>query len=87
MANTEGEMLLPPTSRDSMQITGANATSLDLNIDVVIAEWLGRELIPVEFRPFLRILNLEANEGIWIHHFAYAKFHSWTSSIEHPVEK
>ena len=52
-----------------MQITGANTTRLDLDIDIVVAERLGLEFIEVEFRPFLRVFNLEAFERVWINHY------------------
>jgi hypothetical protein len=72
MSNTEREMLLPPPSRHSMQITRANPTSLDLDIDVVVTERLGLELVQLELGPVLRILDLEALKSIWVNHFAFS---------------
>jgi hypothetical protein len=74
MPNTQREMLLPPPSRNSMQITRANPTSLDLDIDVVVTERLGLELVQLELSPVLRILDLEALERIWVNHFAFSSF-------------
>lgn len=69
MAHAKREMLLSPPSTDGMQITGANPTSLNLNVNIVVAKWLGLKLIEVELGPFLGVLNLEAFEGVWINHF------------------
>jgi len=61
-------MLLAPPSRNRMQITRANTTSLDLDIDIVVTERLWLELIELELSPVLRILDLKALESIWINH-------------------
>lgn len=68
MANTEWEVLLSPPSRNGMQITRANTARLNLDIDIVVAEWLRLELIEVKLRPFLRVFNLETFERVWIAH-------------------
>jgi len=69
VSNTQWEMLLSPSTADSVQITGANTTSLDLNINIEIAKWLWSQLIQLEIGPVLRILNLEALESVWVNHF------------------
>jgi hypothetical protein len=69
MADAEREFLLSPTSTDRMQITGADTARLDLNINIVITKGLRLKLIEVKLGPFLRILNLEAFEGVWVNHF------------------
>ncbi len=61
-------MLLSPSSADGVKITGTDTTSLDLDIDVVVTKGLGLELVELEVSPMLRILNLEALEGIWVNH-------------------
>lgn len=71
MPNTQREMLLPPPSRNSMQITRANPTSLDLDIDIVVTERLGLELVQLELSPAFRVLDLEALECIWVNHFVF----------------
>ena len=68
MSYTEREMLLAPSSRHGMQVARTNTTSLDLDIDIVVAERLGLELIELELSPMLGILDLEALERIWINH-------------------
>jgi hypothetical protein len=68
MSDAKREMLFSPPSTNSMQITCANTTGLDLNIDIKVTKWLGGKLIQMELRPFLRVLNLEAFERIWVHH-------------------
>jgi hypothetical protein len=73
MPYTKREMLLSPPSGDGMQITGTNTTSQNLNVNIIVAKWLGRELIEVELRPFLRVLDLEALECVWINHGVFIK--------------
>lgn len=68
MSNTQWEMLLAPSTADGMQITGANTTGLDLDIDIEIAKWLWSQLIELEIGPVLGIFNLEALESIWVNH-------------------
>jgi len=68
MPYTERKMLLPPPSRYGMQVARTNTASLDLDIDIVVAEGLWLELIELEISPMLRILDLEALEGVWINH-------------------
>ncbi len=68
MPYAEREMLLPPPSRNRMQVTRTNTTSLDLDIDIVVTERLWLKLIELELSPMLRILDLEALESIWINH-------------------
>jgi len=69
MPNTQWKMLLPPPSRNSVQITRTNPTSLDLDIDIVVTERLGLELVQLELSPVFRVLDLEALERIWVNHF------------------
>jgi hypothetical protein len=49
MADGEREMLLSPASTDGVNITSAYTTALNLDVDVVVAKWLGLELVLVEF--------------------------------------
>jgi len=71
MPNAKREMLLPPPATYSMQIAGTDTTRLDLNIDIVVAKRLGRELVQVEFRPLGGVFDLKAAEGIWVDHFDF----------------
>jgi len=68
MTNTQWEMLLSPSSTDCMKITGAHTACFNLDVNVVITEWLGLEIIQVEFGPFLWVLNLETFERIGVNH-------------------
>ena len=68
MANTQREVLVSPSTTDCVKITGAHTASLDLDVDIVIAERLWLELIQMEFGPFLRILNLETFERFRVNH-------------------
>jgi hypothetical protein len=56
-----------------MEIGTAHTAGLDLDINIVVTERLWCHIILMEFRPFLRILNLEANEGIWVTHLHLIK--------------
>jgi hypothetical protein len=69
MPNTEREVLLAPASRDGVQITCADTTSLDLNIDVVVAKRFRIEFGPFEFGPVFWILDLEARECLGVDHY------------------
>jgi hypothetical protein len=69
VAHAEGEMLLSPPSTDRMQITCTNTARQNLDVNIVIAKRLWLEVVEVELSPFLRVLNLEAFERVWINHF------------------
>lgn len=71
VTNTEGEMLLAPSSAHSVQITGAHTTSLDLNIDVMVSKGLWGELILMELSPLRRILDLKAHKLFWGAHSGF----------------
>ena len=58
-------MLLSPSSTDGVQITCADTAGLNLDIDIVIAEWLWSELVLVEVGPVLGILDLESHKLLW----------------------
>jgi outer membrane protein W len=68
VANGEGEVLLAPSSGDGVDITAADTAALNLDIDVVVAERLGLELVLVEFQPRVRSIDLEAGELLWVRH-------------------
>lgn len=57
------------THTNSMQIACTHATRLNLDIDIIIPKRLGLKLILMELGPFLRVLDLEAHKGLWVHHF------------------
>ncbi len=61
-------MLLPPSPSNGMQIAGANSTRLDLDIDIVVLKRLRLEVIELELAPVLRVLDLEALEGVGVNH-------------------
>lgn len=69
MPNTEREMLLAPSTTDSVQITRTNTTSLDLDINIIIPKRLRLQLIELEIRPIFRVLDLETLESIWVNHY------------------
>jgi hypothetical protein len=68
MTDTERVILLSPATTDGVNITGADATSINLDIYVVIAKWLWLELVLVKFLPRVRSIDLEAFKGIWVNH-------------------
>lgn len=68
MSNAQWKVLLSPPARNCVQITRANATRLNLDVNIVIFEWLRLQFVLVEFCPFLGILNLETDEAFWVNH-------------------
>jgi hypothetical protein len=48
MANSKGKVFLPPPTIDSMNITTADTTALDLNLDVALSKWFGIKFSPME---------------------------------------
>lgn len=69
MANAQREVLVSPSSSNGMEISTANTTGLDLDIYIVIAEWLGLEVPLVELSPCPWAINLESGKCIWINHY------------------
>lgn len=69
MTNTEGEVLLAPTTADRMNVRGADATCFNLNVNVMITKRLWLKLGFVELRPGIRPFDLEARESLWIPHY------------------
>jgi hypothetical protein len=53
---------------NGMQITSANSTSLDFDIDIIISKRLGRELVLMKLGPFLRVFDLKSYESLGVHH-------------------
>ena len=51
-----------------MKVTGADTAALNLDVDVVVAERLGLELVLVKFGPSLGAVDLEAGEFVWNGH-------------------
>ncbi len=69
MTDCEREVLSSPTTRDRVNITATNTARRDLDINVVVAKRLERELAFVEVSPRLRRVDLETGCLIWIRHF------------------
>lgn len=68
MADGKGEVLLAPTSGDGVHVAAADTAALDLDIDVVVAERLGLELVLVELKPRVGPVDLVAGELLWVRH-------------------
>jgi hypothetical protein len=60
MANSQGEGLVTPSTRDGVNITTADTAALDLDLNIVVSERLHIELLLVKLCPGLRRLDLEA---------------------------
>ena len=73
MSNAERKVLLSPAAADGMNITGTDSACFDLNVDIIVTEWLWFELILVEFSPCVRSIDLEDSEGVWINHYDIMK--------------
>lgn len=68
MANSEWVGALAPVSRDGVLVRGANAASLDLNIDIIVAQGPWRPRTLLEVGPFLGTGGLETGELLGIRH-------------------
>jgi hypothetical protein len=73
MTNAQREVLLSPATADGVDITCANSTSFNLDVNVIITKRLWLELVLMEFSPCLRPVDLEACECIWINHYETMK--------------
>ena len=68
MSDSQGELLLAPAAADGVEIAAADATGLDLDVDVVVAKGFGVKLILVKLVPCLGPIDLEARELVGIRH-------------------
>lgn len=68
MTDTERVMLLSPAATDCVYITRADSASIDLDVYVVVAEWLWLEFILVEFLPCVCSIDLEAFKSVRVNH-------------------
>jgi hypothetical protein len=62
VADSQGVGLRTPVTTDGVDIAGADTAALDLDVNVVVAEGLGVELLLVELLPGLGAVDLEAAE-------------------------
>lgn len=68
MTDSKGEVLLAPASTDCVDITSAHATALNFDVNIVVAEGLGLELVFVKLEPCLRSIHLETCELLGVRH-------------------
>lgn len=68
MSNSQGKVLLSPTSTDGVYITTTHTAALDLDVDIVVTKWLWLELVLVKLQPGLRTIDLETSELIGVRH-------------------
>jgi hypothetical protein len=68
VTDSKRKVLLAPTSTKCVDITSTDATAFNFDVDIVVAKWLGLELVLVEFEPCVRSVDLEALELLWIRH-------------------
>lgn len=68
MSDGQGVILIAPATTDGMDITGADAATLNLDIHIVVTEWLRLKLVLVELGPRFPPEDLEAGELIRIRH-------------------
>jgi hypothetical protein len=73
VANGKGEVLLAPTAADGVHIAAADTAGLNLDVNVVIPEWLWLELVLVELCPGLGSVDLEAGELVGVRHLVDAE--------------
>ena len=68
MTDSQWPELLAPAARKSVDITAADAAALNLDINIVVAERLGLELVLVELGPAVWSIDLETSELLWVRH-------------------
>lgn len=68
MTTAQRKMLLAPASTQGVQIAGTNTTCHNLDINIVVLEWLWLDIIELEIRVMLGISDLKSLESIWIDH-------------------
>lgn len=70
MTDAEGEVLLAPAAGDGVKVAAADAAGFDLDVDIVVFEWLGLVLLlcEVELLSGGGAGDLESGEGVWVNH-------------------
>lgn len=70
MSDAKRPFLVPPSTRNRMQIAPADTTSLYFDVDIVVLKRLRLELLLGELK-LLGVggaVDLEAGEGVWVTH-------------------
>lgn len=70
MTDAEGEVLLAPAAGDSVQVAAADSAGFNLDVDIVVFEWLGLVLLlcEVELLSWRGAGDLESGESVWVNH-------------------
>lgn len=71
MTNTEREFLFTPSTANGVQVTGADSTRQNLDINIVVTERFWLVFVLVELGPFGWVFDLEARESLRIGHFEF----------------
>lgn len=68
VTNADGHGGISPTPGDRMNVRATNTATFDLDVNVIVVELLGRDLLFLEVGPLLHVINDEAFEGFRIAH-------------------
>ena len=68
VADADGQWYLAPAAIDAVDVGATDTAALDLDVDIMVTELLGFELLFLELGPFLLIRDHETFESIWISH-------------------
>lgn len=69
VADTQGALIVAPAACDGVDVRAAHAAGLDLDVDVLVPERLGRQLLLFKLVPSFGPCDAEALECVWISHF------------------
>lgn len=68
VADAKRALEFTPATSDGVDVRAANTTALDLDVDVMVLERLGLELVLVVFGPSLGRVDDEALKSVWVAH-------------------
>lgn len=70
VTDAEGEVLLAPAAGDGVKVAAADAAGFDLDVDIVVFEWLGLVILLCEVELLSRCGagDLESAESVWVNH-------------------
>lgn len=82
MTDSKRKVLLAPSSTDCVDITSTHATAFNLDVDIVVTEGLGLELVLVELEPRLGSIDLEALELLGVRHLGEVVMYGGVVSVQ-----
>jgi hypothetical protein len=82
VTDSKRKVLLAPSSTDCVDITSTNTTAFNLDVDIVVTEGLGLELVLVELEPRLGSIDLEALELLGVRHVGKVVMYGGVVSVQ-----